>query len=160
MTTAVSKFTIARLPKRWLAYIRNTGPYMGDTELFGRLFTTVTNWAAPRGLMTDTTEAITVYHDDPYTTPVDRQRISVGYTVPEGTITTEGIELMEIPEGQYIIGNFEIYPTQYREAWREMEEFIRTERLRTTNLTFETYRNDPDTHPEGKHIVDLCMGIQ
>ncbi|MCW5519433.1 GyrI-like domain-containing protein [Aureitalea sp. L0-47] len=160
MLTAVSNIKITRLPKRTLAYVRNVGPYMGDTELFGRLFNTVMEWAAPKGLMTEKTEAITVYHDDPCTVPEEKQRISVGFTVPEKTITPEGIHLMTLPEGKYIVGSYEILPEEYKNAWKEVLDFIRDENITPTTLEFESYKNDPNTHPEGKHIVDICVQIE
>ena len=160
MLTAVSNIKIKRYPKRTLAYVRNVGPYMGDTELFERLFNTVMEWAAPQGLMTERTEAITVYHDDPSTVPSSKQRISVGFTVPEKTITPEGIHLMTIPEGKYVVGTYEIFPEEYRNAWKEVLDFIRDENIKPTPLEFESYKNDPNTHPEGKHIVDICVQIE
>ncbi|MEL6811151.1 MAG: GyrI-like domain-containing protein [Bacteroidota bacterium] len=160
MKTSISNFKIVELPKRTLAYVRNVGPYKGDTELFGRLFNQVVHWAAPLGLMTEKTEAISVYHDDPYTVPEEKQRISVGFTVPENSETSAGIQLMELPHGKYVVGTFEILPIEYGDAWKETYDFIQAEGIQTSDLCFESYKNDPETHPEGKHIVDICVGVR
>jgi AraC family transcriptional regulator len=160
MVTAISNIRITDLPKRTLAYVRNVGPYMGDTELFGRLFNQVNEWAASKGHMTEKTEAISVYHDDPYTVPMDKQRISVGFTVPEGTEATDNIRIMEIPAGKYVVGSYELLPHEYGDAWMEVYNFIKTEGLESTHLNFECYKNDPETHPEGRHVVDICIHMK
>ncbi|MBQ4819657.1 GyrI-like domain-containing protein [Aquimarina sp. MMG016] len=162
MSVITSKISIEKLPKRTLAYIQNIGPYQGDTELFGRLFTTVMKWAQPKGLMHDpSSEAITVYHDDAETVPEDQQRISVGFTVPESTTPEGEIQMLEIPEGNYVVGSFEILPSQYGDAWSQVFDYIRNEKIiPSAKMMYESYKNEPDTHPEGKHIVDICVMIE
>jgi len=81
---------VKELPEKQLAYVRHTGPYAGDGELFGRLFGSLMKWAGPRQLLIPgKTEMLTIYHDSPEITEEDKLRISVCITVPEGT-TTEG----------------------------------------------------------------------
>ena len=160
MTVSVANIQIKEYPKRTLAYVRNVGPYAGDTELFGRLFGKMSSWATANELMSKISEMITVYHDDPYSVPPEQQRISVGYTVPEGTVPSDDIELMELPAGKYLVGSFEILPSEYGDAWTEMGKYIQKESVPITSFCYESYRNEPDTHPEGKHLVDICMGVQ
>ena len=159
MTTTTNKVRVEELPQRLLACVRNTGPYKGNTALFERLFTKVQHWAASKGLLSDpSTEAITVYHDDTELVPEEQQTISVGFTVPQGTQGEGDIFTVEIPQGNYLVGSFEILPTEYEHAWQEMMDYITEEGIRPTGeLMYESYRNDPRTHPEGKHLVDICV---
>ena len=161
--TSLGEFTILHFPKRTLAYIRHTGPYMGDTALFERLFKQVMAWVAPKGLLQGPdNEAMTIYHDHPDYVPVEKQRISVGFTVPEGTEGEGDIQIMELPAGRYAVGTFEILPDQYGLAWGQMMEYVQTEKLMLTEAgpVYESYKNDPREHPEGKHVVDICLALQ
>lgn len=157
---ATLEITTARLPKRTLAYVRHVGPYAGDSALFARLFNRVHGWIQAKGLMRPELEAITIYHDDPDSVPEDKQRISVGFTVPNGTKGEGEIETLAIPESDYVIGSFEIDPSRYREAWMSTFAYMGEHGLTPTGgPMYESYKNDPSTHPEGKHIVDICVAV-
>ena len=68
---------------------------------------------------------------------------------------------MALPPGNYAIGRFEIFPHQYEEAWNEVFEYIESEQLIIADgIMYESYRNDPHAHSEGKHIVDICVAIR
>lgn len=161
MITTTSMIRMGTLPQRFLACVQNVGPYKGDSALFERLFTKVKDWAGPKGLLeSSTTEAISIYHNDSDSVPEEEQTISVGFTVPEGTKVTGDIKLLEIPKGNYLVGSFEILPTEYGDAWNKMMDFIEKEKIKPLNgMMYESYRNDPRTHPEGKHIVDICIAV-
>ncbi|MFD2564370.1 AraC family transcriptional regulator [Aquimarina rubra] len=161
MSITISNISVEKLPKKKLAYIEHMGPYQGDTELFGKLFTYVMEWAQPKGLMNDPkVEAITIYPDDPKTIPESQQRIRVGFTVPEDTTAENDIQVLEIPEGSYAVGSFEILPNEYGSAWNEVFEYIKNKNLVPTDMMYESYKNEPGTHPEGKHIVDINVMLQ
>lgn len=155
-------FKIVEFPERRFAYVRHTGPNMGKVELFEDLFSKVKEWADPMGFMTiPDMEAIAIYHDHPDIVPAEKQRISVGFTVPLSIKHAEGmVEVMCIPKGKYAIGHFEIYPDEYEKAWEEMMNFIIDEKLAVAKgPMYESYKNDPRTHPEGKHLVDICVAL-
>ena len=155
-----SKFQVKEFPTRSLAYVRNVGPYMGDTALFERLFHQVVDWLKPQGLLGPQSESMTIYHDDPETVPVDQQRISVGFTVPVGTEGEGDIKIMELPAGKYAVASFEILSTEYPQAWQETFQLIGQNGLIPNGLMFESYKNDPGTHPENKHLVDIVVAVQ
>lgn len=159
METRTADLRIAKLPKKTLAFIRHTGPYAGNERLFERLFLQVSTWVKNRGMILPVHEAITVYHDNPERVPEDRQKISVGYTVPDDTKGKGNIEIMQIPAGEYVIGSFEIPAEGYGEAWNETMRFIREHKYAPSGLMYESYKNDPRTHPEGMHQVDICIGV-
>ena len=98
-TKIAATFKTVELPNRTLAYVRNVGPYMGDTKLFERLFNEIIGWLAPKNLLLPSAECLSIYHDDPETVPQEQQRISVGFTVPEVTEGEGNIQIMKIPAG-------------------------------------------------------------
>lgn len=160
--TTLGAFTVTRFPKRTLAFVGHTGPYMNNPALFEELFSKVLAWAAPKGLLEGPgVESISIYHDDPEKVPPAKQRISVGFTVPAGAPAEGEIRMMEIPAGHYAVGSFEIFPDQYGAAWEEMMGFIRDENLSpAAGPMYESYKNDPRRHPEGKHLVDICVALR
>ena len=104
-------------------------------------------------------ESITIYHDDSEK-PEKDQRISVGITVPEGTTVDGDINIMEIPAGKYLVGEFEIFPNQYGEAWTETFSYLNENNLMpVTEPMYESYLNEPGKHPEGKHLVNICIAL-
>lgn len=161
MQTVETSFRVVEMPARQLAYLRHVGPYMGDTELFERLFSQVFEWLLAKGINQPDMESISVYHDDPDKVPAEQQRISVGFTVPLGTSEEGDIKMMDLPAGKYLVGSFEIDSTGYREAWEDLFEFIGDNQLKpaSSGLMYESYKNDPNEHPEGKHLVDICVAL-
>ena len=158
-TKSVTAFKTIEMPTRTLAYVHNVGPYKDNTELFGKLFNEVIAWLTPRQLLLPSAECITMYHDDPETVPLEQQRISAGFTVPEGTQGEGNIQIMEIPAGKYLIGSFEILSSEYEFAWGEVMQQMNESNLIPTGTMYESYKNDPRQHPEGKHVVDICVAV-
>jgi AraC family transcriptional regulator len=162
MNVAVHNIQKVKMPRRQLACVNHTGPYQNNPTLFEHLFNHVLAWVAPQGYhQIAGMEAISVYHDDPESVPPEKQRISVGFTVPVGTVGEDDIVMLDLPAGWYVKGTFEIGPTAYGEAWKEVFDYIQEQGLVPADgPMYESYRNDPHQHPEGKHLVDICVAIQ
>ncbi|MDC7231623.1 MAG: AraC family transcriptional regulator [Spirochaetales bacterium] len=157
------KVEVREVEPMTVAYIRHVGPYAGDAELFGRLFGQLFQWAGPRGVLNDeSTKCISIYHDNPEVTDESKLRLSVCVTVPEGTEAEGDINIMTIPGGKYAIGHFELDVTEYGEAWA----FLCGEWLASSGYEpddrpcFEMMMNNPEEHPEGKHIVDIYEPVR
>lgn len=159
MKTLTAKFKKTYLPERTFAYIRNIGPYMGNTSLFERLFNLVGDYLKTNGLFRNNTESLSIYHDDPDSVPADKQRISVGFTVPPDTEGFGEIKIMPLPAGNYAIGSFRIEQNEYGDAWQALFDFVQKEGLKPRGLMYESYKNDPTQDPEGKHVVDICVAV-
>ncbi len=162
-TNLEAKVEIREVPEMTVAYIRNIGPYKGNEQLFGRLFGRLMQWAGPRGLIRfPETMMLTIYHDNPDITEEDKHRISVCITVPPDTKTEGEIGKMAIPPGKYAVAHFEILPTQYGDAWNSLMGgwFPQSGYQPDDRPCFEAYLNDPKSHPEGKHIVDICVPLK
>jgi len=150
------------MPEKSVAYVRHVGPYAGDTALFGRLFGKLMGWAGPRGLLQPEMQCMAVYHDDPKVTEDDRLRLSVCIPVPEDTKTDDGIGKMTIPAGKCAFARFELNPDEYSRAWDAvMGKWLPESGFQPDDRPcFELYHNDPKTHPEGLHIVDICVPVK
>ena len=155
---------VKNMPEFHVAYVRHIGPYKGDNELFENLFIKLMNWAGPRGLLRfPKTTVMSVYHDDPKITEEDKLRTSACVTVPEGTPVEGEIGKMKIPGGEFAVASFELTGgEEYEKAWN----FVFGEWLPEScyqpddRRCYEIYHNNPKEHPEGLHIVDICVPVK
>ncbi len=151
------------LPDMHVAYVRHIGPYQGNSKLFDRLFTKLFTWAGARDLLRfPETRVLAVYHDNPDITEGSRLRTSVCVTVPENTPVEGEIGLMTVPGGRYAVGHFELSNTEYEAAWdRVFGEWLPASGFQPDDRPcFEMFLNDADTHPEHKHVVDICVPVK
>ncbi len=150
------------LPAMTVAYVRHIGPYAGDEKLFQTLFEKLFRWAGPRNLLGPDTKAVTVYHDNPDLTDEDKLRISVCVTVSPDTQVDGEIGKMDIPSGRYALAKFELTPDQYGDAWQAVYGgwLPRSGYQPDDRHCFEIYHNNPQEHPEGKHIVSICVPVK
>jgi len=151
------------LPETTLAYVRYVGPYKGDGQLFEELFGKLFGWAGPRDLLRHPeTKTIIIYHDNPDITDEAKLRLSVCISVPADTPVDGEIGKMVLPAGKYALARFELATDEYQEAW----DWVYRTWLPESGYQpddrpcFEMYHNDPKTHPEGKSIVDICIGVK
>ena len=146
-----------------VAYIRHIGPYAGDQQLFGNLFNRLCTWAGPRDLLRfPETKFVTIYYDNPEITDESKLRTDVCITVPADTQVDGEVGKATIPAGKYAIAHFEINPEQYGDAWNAVYGGWLPESgyQPDDRPCFELYLNDPETHPEGKHIVDIYAPVK
>lgn len=146
-----------------IAYVRHVGAYAGNDELFGELFNKLMAYAGPRELIRfPETKMLTVYHDNPDITDTDKLRISVGMTVPEGTAGAGEVATLVLPGGKYALVRYEIDSDQFGQAW----EWVYGQWLPDSGYqpddrpALELYHNDPDQHPERKHILDIAVPLK
>lgn len=150
------------LPEVTVAYIRHVGPYAGDSELFQNLFERLFQWAGPRNLLRfPETQILSIYHDDPSVTEEAKLRTSVGISVPQDTDISGEIGKMNLPAGRYAQARFELEPHQYEAAWNTVYGGWLPDSgyQPAEGLPFERYLNDPKDHPQGKHIVEICLPV-
>jgi len=154
--------SIKDLPERHVACIRHVGPYPKIGEAIERLFA----WAEPRGLIRfPETAVLAVYHDSPEEVDTSDLRSDACITVPEGTPVDGDVKRMTIPGGVFAVAHVEIDASEYGEAWDKligewMPESEYEPDVPSERLCYELYLNDPDQHPEKKHIVDICEPVR
>lgn len=150
---------VKMMPDFHVAYIRHVGRY----NLIGDAFERLMRWAGPRGLLRfPETSLLAIYHDGPDVTPVSQLRSDACVTVPAGTPVEGEVGLMTIPGGKFAVAHVEIDVTQYGEAWDRLigDWLPRSGYQPDDRLCYELYLNNPEEHPEKKHIVDICEPIR
>jgi AraC family transcriptional regulator len=82
--------------------------------------------------------------------------------VPTDTEVSADIGKMELPGGMYAVGHFEILPHEYQDAWDSMcGSWLPGSGYQPDDrLPFEQCLNNPEEHPEGKHIVHICIPVK
>ncbi|MBU1219403.1 AraC family transcriptional regulator [Myxococcota bacterium] len=154
---------VRTIEKFEVAYIRHVGPYAGDAELFRSLFEKLARWAAPRGLLSrPDTMFLSIYHDDPNICDEDSLRTSICVRIhPDDKVDGE-IGRMEIPAGQYAFAHFELDPSEYGDAWGAvMGGWLPKSGFQCDDRpTMEWYMNDPESHPEKKHVVEIVIPVK
>jgi AraC family transcriptional regulator len=148
--------------EKTVAYVRHTGPYAGNEELFHGLFSRLLKWAVPRQLFeAGKTEMLTIYHDSPEITEEEKLRISVCITVPPDTEVSGEIGKTAIPAGRYAVGEFLISADEYGAAWNSLFAGWLPESGYQCGEgpCYEVYLNDPEEHPEGRHQVAIHIPV-
>lgn len=153
---------VRNLEPATLAYLRHLGPYMGDAELFRRLFTRLFAWAGPRGLMGPDTRFLSLYQDNPNLTPEAHHRLEVALTVPPGTAPDGDIGVRPLEGGRYACLRARIRPDQYAEIWDALcADWLPGSGFQPDDrVALEWYHNDPQQDPEGMHDIEICMPVR
>lgn len=152
-----TKIEIKQMPELNLIYCRHMGAFNKIGQAYEKLF----KWAVPRGLVTSSTKTVTVYHDDPAVTGVEKVRQDASITV-EKDVKVEGeIGKSTVSAGKYAIGHFEIKETEFELAWNTMCSWLTESGYQPgEGSTYELYHNDYNEHPEHKFIVDICIPVK
>lgn len=149
---------IKEMPEMKAVYCRHIGPF----HLIGEAYEKVARWAVPRGLyVPNVSKTATVTHDDPTVTDLDKIRQSACIIVTEDVKVEGEIGKMVIPGGKYVVGHFELGMGEFQQAWNTMcHWFTESGYQQGDGCPYELYHNDFTTHPEKKHIVDICIPIK
>jgi AraC family transcriptional regulator len=159
---AAQSVRVENVPVLNVAYVRHVGPYAGNSALFEGLIGKLMRWAGPRGLVGPNTKTIIVYHDNPEITAPEKLRTSMCLVVPPGTPVEGEIGTMEIAGGTWAMARFELDSSEFGAAWNWLcgswlpESGYQPE----DGPAYESCLNDPRQHPQGKHIVDLCLPVR
>ncbi len=163
MDRTATQIEVKDMPELHVVYVRHTGPYQGDPEVFGQLFQKLMTWAGPRGLLRfPETQVLSVYHDDPDVTEQDKLRVSACITVPEGTPVDGEVGEMTIPGGKFAVATFELSADEYGEAWDTVYGKWMPESgyQPDDRLCYELYHYDPENQESQTHIVDICVPVK
>jgi AraC family transcriptional regulator len=155
MTTQIE---VKEMPEMKAVYVRHIGAF----NQIGKAYQTLFRWAGPRGLIVpNVSKTATVVHDDPSVSEMDKVRSSACLIV-DREVNVEGeIGKLIIPGGRYAVGHFELGFADFEKAWNTMcHWFTESGYQQGDGCTYELYHNDYTTHPEQKHIVDICIPVK
>ena len=148
---------IKQLPKRRVAFVRHTGPYMSVGAAWEKLCA----WAGPRGLFGPQTMMIGVCYDDPQITPPDKIRYDACLTAGDHVQPEGEVGVQEIAAGEYAVtthrGPYERLSETYAKLCGEW--LPQSCREPSNGPSCEIYRNDPSrTKPEDL-LTDICVPL-
>lgn len=150
---------VKELPERFVACIRHVGPYPEIYEAIEKIF----HWACQGIDSVPQTEMLAVYHDNPEEMAEAELRSDACITVPEGTEVDGDVKTMKIPGGTFAVAHVEIDSSEYGLALDKLVGEWMPGNGYTPDpdrLCYELYLNNPEEHPEKKHIVDICEPIK
>jgi len=153
-----TKIEVKEMPELKVIYCR----HMGAFNQIGKAYQKLMMWAGPRGLLNfPETKSLTVYHDDPSITSIDKVRQDACITVT-GDVKVEGeIGKGTVEGGKYAVGRFEVNEREFQQAWNTMcAWFTESGYQPDDKSTYELYHNNFEDHPEKKHIVDICIPVK
>ncbi len=153
-----AKTAVRTIPELKLAYIS----YQGNINLIGSVYNKLMQWAFPKGLMQQKDlRMVTIYHDSVKNTAVDKIRMSACMTLNMPIETSGEIKFKIQPEIKCIVSSLEINLSEFKQAWEASYAWMNEQGFKKANQdSFAIYYNNPEEHPEGKSIVDICIPIQ
>lgn len=159
-----SKPELKTLDKKTVAYVSFVGNFMGDAILFGSLFNTLTSWASPKNLFNKDTVFLSSYQDDPKITPPEKMTLEVCMTIPDDTFVDDSqVKKQVLTGGDYVVVSVELdNPNEYPSAWNVAVDWIEENgrKVDMSRPSYEIYLNDPNTHPDNHHLLDICMAVK
>ena len=149
---------IKNMPEMNLIYTR----HVGEFHLIGQAYGKLMQWAGPRGLLSNPDfKTVTVYHDDPNVTEMDKVRQSASITVSEDVQPEGEFGKMTVPAAKSVVGHFEIDATQFKQAWDEVCVWLSESGYQPADGNpYELYHKDPEDHPEKKFVLDICIPVK
>ena len=82
--------------------------------------------------------------------------------MPPETEVSGDVGKMIINSGKYAMAEFELSVDKFGEAWNWLccEWLPDSGYEPADGLSYELNKNDPNEHPQGKHIVDICIPVR
>ena len=151
-------FEIKQMPERIVIYCRHQGALDQMQEAFANLM----KWALPRGFISQPDmRLLSVYHDDPRVTPVDKLTADAAMFVSEEVKPEDMIGCYRLSGGLYAVGRFELSMSEFPSAWNAMFDLLEENGCKCGyGYHYEIYQNNHDEHPEKKFIVDICIPVE
>ncbi|MCG8699237.1 MAG: AraC family transcriptional regulator [Bacteroidales bacterium] len=151
------KIEIKEMPELKLIYCRHVGAFDG----IGRAYDKLAHWAGPRGLFNSHTKGVTVYHDNPSVTEIEKLQQSACFTVDREVVTEGEIGFMTMPGGTHLVGSFEVNAQEFELAWKAVCMRLAESGYQPRDaFPYELYHNNHEEHPERKFILDICVPVK
>jgi AraC family transcriptional regulator len=154
---------IKELAERQVAFVSYTGNYIGNSQVFEDLFKKLCGWAAPKGLINSDSVFLSAYQDDPNVTPPDELKLEVCLSVSEDTEVSGEVEKKVLPGGKFVSVRAELDSIEeYFPAWSVATEWAEENnyKIDMSRPSFEIYLNNPKEDPQGRHIIEICLGVK
>lgn len=153
-----AKTEVKIMPILKVAYLIHQGKMEAVENTYHKLM----KWAYPKGLMRqESLRMLTVYHDSPKITDEDKIRMSVCLTLNTEVKTEGEVSIKEIPEAKCVVSRLEITSSEFQQAWESSFVWMSEHGFKKADQDpYEIFYNNPNEHPEGKCIVDICIPVE
>ncbi|MBF4515950.1 AraC family transcriptional regulator [Flavobacterium sp. ANB] len=154
-------FKIEKIEEFNVIYVRNLNIHNHESETFGKMFDQLFSWAAPRNLINfPETKALTVYRSNANLEGMLQADVCLSVSdkmVGEGLIGNTIIS-----GGLYAIFHKEAPITECFKTWNYIYDvWFEENGYQPDNRNFFlSHLNDPKTHPENFHIIDIYIPIK
>ncbi|CAM1365757.1 Transcriptional regulator, AraC family [Tenacibaculum sediminilitoris] len=153
-----AKTKVKKMPTLKVAYLI----HQGKMDAVGNTYLKLMQWAYPKGLIQqEDLKMLTIYHDSPKITDEDKIRMSVCMTL-NTDIKTEGeVNVKEIPAAKCVVSRLEITPSEFQQAWESNFVWMSEHGFKKADQDpYEILYTNPNEHPEGKCVVDICIPVE
>ncbi len=159
---SIRQVVIENIPPLKVAYVRNIGPYQGDEILFQNLYDQLCQWALPRGLITDKTFILNIYHDNPEITEHRKLRVMTAIPIPNAAHASGSVGVTKLSGGKYGVCRFLLKKDEFREAWDWMFSvwLINSGYERDSQEAFERCLGEKTIRGERYFEVDICIPVK
>lgn len=151
---------IIDMPAFHVAFHRVKGPY--GVEATSEAFETLFKWAYKK-IEIDKRITLGIVWDNPEVTQSSLCRYDACITVPEDIKTKGSIKKQIIKGGIHVVGHCEV--KKYEEIERVYEKIFsswlpESNYIPLDSFAYEIYLNNPESHPRGKMLVDICIPVE
>ena len=154
-----SVIEIKELTGYHVIYCRHIGAYHQIKTAYNKLI----EWSIEHNLFDiENSRAITVFHDDPSITQINKVRQSACLTVTEDIEVNGEIGLMTIPKRKYAVGHFNIDESEFEKAWNTMcFWFFKNGYQQSEGNSFELYHKISQmSTTQNRFEIDICIPVQ
>ncbi len=153
-----TKVVVKEMPEMQVVSILHTG----DFYLIHKSYERLMQFAGPRGLLKGDYHTVTVYHDDPSVTAIEKVRQSACLVVNEDVKVEGEINKMTIPRGKFAVGHFDIDKTElFEEAWNTMCVWLTESGYEPAEgLSYEYYYDVEGDECHHHFVFDICIPVK
>lgn len=152
---------VKEIGSRRLAYIRYTGPYKGDGNLFQRLWTELYTCAGARDVIEEDSEYLAIYHDNPDLTDDGKLRVTLGISTGSDFEGDEVLGVLPFEGGKTAMAHFRLNSREYQEAW----DWVYCQWLPQSGYVpddrpaYELFPKDDEKGENGRYPVIICVPV-
>ncbi|MBB6480038.1 AraC family transcriptional regulator [Spirochaeta isovalerica] len=156
------KVEVKEIGSRKLAYIRYTGPYKGDGNLFQRLWTELYTCAGARDVVEEDSEYLAIYHDNPDLTDDGKLRVTLGISTGSDFEGDEVLGVLPFEGGKTAMAHFRLNSREYQEAW----DWVYCQWLPISGYVpddrpaYELFPKDDEKGEDGRYAVIICVPVR
>ena len=152
-----TKIEIREIPEIQVVYVRHTGQF----NQIGKAYEKLMKWAGARGLLNfPETKTVTLYHDDPSVTAIEKLRQDACITVSEDVKVEGEIGKATIPAAKCAVGRFQIDEKGFEKAWNTMCLWISESGYQPVGNPYELYYNSAEEDAKMQFDLDICIPVK